>query len=335
VRSADAYADHYQPEFKLATEAQWTRLPTTVGLRSEVNDISAGVYDFRVCTVDSLGRRSMFGQARAEITGLGARPAAPTGVSLQVAGGTAILSLDQHAELDVLRGGRILVRHTEATSSQSWEESLSIGNQESYPGDSVVIFLPLKPGSYLVKARDAIGLESENFATAVTKQASVLAFTQLATPLQEDNTYPGTHTDTVVTGSALLLDTSGGAVLPSGSYAFDTGFDFGSVKRARITGQIEAVVFNANDLIDSRTDPIDDWPSFDGTTGIGSLGDAWLEARETDDDPAGAPTWSAWKRVDAAEFECRGMEFRVQMRSFDPTYNTQVDILRVKAEEVL
>jgi len=229
----------------------------------------------------------------------------------------------------------MLVRHTEATSSQSWEESLSIGNQESYPGDSVVVFLPLKPGSYLVKARDSTGQESASFAAAVTKQASVLAFTALATPLQEDNTYPGTHTNTVVTGSALLLDTSGGAVLPSGSYAFVTGFDFGSVKRARITGRIEAVVFNANDLIDSRTDPIDNWLSFDGSTGIGSLGDAWLETRETDDDPAGAPTWSAWKRVDAAEFECRGMQFRLQMRSFDPTYNTQVDILRVKAEEVL
>ena len=335
VRSPDAYADHYQPEYKLATNAQWTRLPTTVDLRSDVNDISAGEYDFRVCTVDGFGRRSIFSQTRAEITGLGARPAAPTGVSIQIAGATAILSLDHHAELDVLRGGRMLVRHTEATSSQSWEESLSIGNQESYPGDSVVVFLPLKPGSYLVKARDSTGQESASFAAAVTKQASVLAFTALATPLQEDNTYPGTHTNTVVTGSALLLDTSGGAVLPSGSYAFVTGFDFGSVKRARITGRIEAVVFNANDLIDSRTDPIDNWLSFDGSTGIGSLGDAWLETRETDDDPAGAPTWSAWKRVDAAEFECRGMQFRLQMRSFDPTYNTQVDILRVKAEEVL
>ena len=579
--TTDAYVTHYEPEYKLAADGEWKRISTTGLTSATVEDIAPGTYDFRVRALDDIGRSSGYSQTRKEVVGLGAEPAAPTGLSLQVAGGTAILSFDQHPELDVLRGGRILVRHTEATTAQSWEESLSIGNPESYPGDAVIVFLPLKPGSYLVKARDSTGQESASFATAVTKQASVLTFAQLATPLQEDSTFPGTHDNTVETSGALLLATPGtpefesdfttnwtddgfseqakvpgsratcvtvdgkecvrlhtevgdtdvagsgtaerndlttsqawtdgyagveqwwehsiwfpddfvqppesdetippgvwhwcapfgfhqtgdamqsnfhmivypatatsgdrptglhleyaygdpeaptivrvpiqegaitknmwyrfvyhikwasdgtgilqawvnetqyidysgptlysgqgvyfklgnyhsamgsassiihtgvirdndpisvsgeassGAVRPSGVYTFSAGFDFTTVSRARITGQIEAIVFNIDDLIDSRTDPIDSWPSIDGDVGTGSLGDAWLEARETDDNPAGTPTWSAWKRLDSTEVECRGMQFRLQMRSFDPTYNIQVDILRVKAEEVV
>ena len=332
-KSVDAYVLHYQPEYKLASVLSWTRLPATVDPAASVEDMAPGTYDFRVRAVDELGRSSGYSQTRKEIFGLAAVPPAPEGASLQVAGGTAILTFERHPDLDVLRGGRILVRHTEATSGQSWEESISIGNQESYPGDSVVVFLPLKAGSYLVKARDSTGQESEDFAAVVTKQASVLTFASLATPLQEDDTFPGTHDDTVEDGGVLLLDTSGGAVLPSGVYEFSAGFDFTTVSRARITGQIETIVFNIADLIDSRTDPIDSWLSIDGDVGTGSLGDAWLEARETDD-PGGSPTWSEWKRVDAAEFECRALEFRLQMRSYDPTYNIQVNVLRVKAEEV-
>jgi hypothetical protein len=124
-------------------------------------------------------------------------------------------------------------------------------------------------------------------------------------------------------------------VSPSGTYTFSVGFDFGVVQRARITGQLEAAVYNANDLIDSRLDNIDSWPDFDGTSGIGSGADCWLECRHTDDDPAGSPAWTEWKRLDAAEFECRGMQFRLQMVSDDSTINLQVDVLRVKADEVL
>jgi hypothetical protein len=333
--SEDLYVVRYEIEYKLAADLAWISLPLSREPVAVLLDVAAGVYDFRARAVTSLGRRSVYSQTRQEIVGLGEPPAAPSGVSLQIAGGNAIITLEQHEALDVRRGGRILVRHTEATTGQLWEESSSIGNQASWPGDSVVIFLPLKPGSYLLKALDAGGNESTTWTTVVTKQASVLGFTTLATTIQEDNTFPGSHSDTQVVTSTLRLTEPSSVVSPSGTYTFSAGFDFTTVKRARITGQIEAVVFNAFDLIDSRTDDIDSWTDFDGATGIGSSADVWLEARKTDDNPAGSPTWTAWERLDASEVTCRGMQFRLQMRSFDPTINILVDVLRVKSDEVL
>jgi hypothetical protein len=123
-------------------------------------------------------------------------------------------------------------------------------------------------------------------------------------------------------------------VSPAGTYQFGAGFDFGLVRRARITGQIEAVVFSVLDLIDGRLDPIDDWLNFDNTTGLGSGADVWLETREADQDPGGSPQWSVWKRLDAGEYNCRAMQFRLQMESMDPTINVQVDVLRVKADAI-
>jgi hypothetical protein len=335
VAAADASVEFYQVEYRPVGAAAFAVQPQTEDTTYEIFDIAPGHYDFRVKAISEIGVSSAYSTAsNVEIFGLGARPAAPTGVSAQPMGGLAVITLDQHAELDVLRGGRILVRHSEASASQSWEESVSVGNQESWPGDSVVIFVPLKPGSYLLKARDSSGQESEGFAAAVTKQASALTFTTLATTLQEDSTFTGTKTGCVLSGSVLELDTIAGAVIEEGLYEFAVGFDFSSVVHARITGQIEGVVSNVTDLIDSRTDNIDQWLSFDGNAGIGSGADAWIEARETDDDPAGAPTWSQWKRIDAAEFVCRGMQFRLQLRSFDPILNIGVDILRVKADTI-
>lgn len=332
--SSGSFVYQYQPEYRLVGATDYTLLPRTSGLTAEVLDVAPGRYDFRVKTINQAGAASSYASSlNQEIIGLSAVPATPTNVSLQISGGTAILTLDQHPELDVRRGGRILVRHTEATSSQSWESSLSIGNVDSYPGDSVLIALPLKAGSYLVKARDALDQESTGFATAVTKQASVLTFTTLATETEEP-TFSGTHTNTVVASSTLKLDVSGADVLASGSYAFAAGFNFGLIKRVRITGKLQASVYNVNALLDDRITNIDDWVDFDGTTGIGSVCDAWLEARETDTDPTGSPTWSAWKRVDSADFQCWGMQFRAQLRSTDAAYNVGITTLQVKAENI-
>jgi hypothetical protein len=331
--SPDAFVSSYQPEYRENSSAEWVVLPIQTSTSVEIFDLAPGIYDFRVRAFNHIGVASDYTTLTGhELLGIEGPPSTPTGLSLQIAGGTAIITLDQHPDLDVRMGGRILVRHTESLTNQAWEEAFSIGNFQGWPGDSVVIFLPLKPGSYLVKAEDLVGTESVDFAVITTKQASVLNYTQLATPLQEDPTFPGTKTNCEVISSTLRLTQPGGIVSPGATYQFAVGFDFGLVRRARITGQIEAATYSALDLIDSRVDPIDDWLNFDNTGGLGSGADVWLETREADQDPLGSPQWSVWKRLDAGEYTCRAMQFRLQMESYDPTINVQVDVLRVKAD---
>ncbi len=343
----------YQAEYRLVGAPDF-KIAAVVGgnvTSVDILDLAQGRYDFQVKAIN----RVLFSSAYAmllnkEIVGLGARPAAPTGLTLQASGGLAILKLDQHPEAAVRRGGRILVRHSESLSGATWEQSFSIGDANGYPGGSTIIVLPLKNGTYLVKAQNAAELQSASAASITTKQVTVLTFTSLTT-LQEDTAFTGTHVNTVTIDGLLKLNSSGlwddivdfdslasvdsiGGIASSGTYTFSAGSDLGTVKRVRVTGVIEGLTVNALDLIDSRTANIDDWLDFDGTAGGGSV-DAWLEVRHTDDDPLGTPVWSEWKRLDASEFQARALDKpRLQLRSTDPAYNCHITKLRVKLEPV-
>jgi len=53
------------------------------------------------------------------------------------------------------------------------------------------------------------------------------------------------------------IDGFGGtSAITSGEYLFDTGFDFTTVKRVRLTTRVLAGVFAVSDVIDTWTDPI-------------------------------------------------------------------------------
>jgi len=350
--SENGFAALYQLEHKLSADSIWTVYPRTENTTFDVLDVAPGVYDFRVKVVSALGVSSAYAtSSNVTITGLAAVPSAPAGLGLQAAGGLAILTLDQSADLDVRRGGRVLVRHCAALSGATWPESFSIGNPDGYAGDSTIIALPLKEGTYLVKFRDSSGIESAAAASISTRQVSVLAYSPLST-LVEQTAFSGTHSNTVTTGGILKLDGAGsfdsipdvdaaavideyGGVVASGTYTFAAGVDLGSVKSVRLTGLIEGTTSNVNDLFDSRLESLDDWLSFDGDTGGGEV-DAWIEVRETDDAPVGSPSpaWGTWKRLDAAEVNARGIEARLRMVSYDTAYNCEVRTLELAAEEL-
>ena len=169
--------------------------------------------------------------------------------------------------------------------------------------------------------------------------------------LDEAPSFGGTHIGTVVVGGDLKLDgldlidswpdidaisdwDSEGGILLSGTYLFQFGFDFGVVKKMRLTTRITGQSFNVLNLIDDRTDPIDQWEDFDGLEQ--GAADIRVETRHTDDDPGGgSPAFSAWERLDSAEFEARGFEFRALLTTNDPAINIQVTQLGIDAEEVV
>jgi hypothetical protein len=170
--------------------------------------------------------------------------------------------------------------------------------------------------------------------------------------VQEDDDFLGTHSSTYVDGVDLQLgsdtlfdaatgnfdDAAGlfdyfGGVAAAGTYDFAAGMDLGVVSRVRLTSLIAASAVNVSTSFDETAGLFDDAAGlFDGTEGAPV--DAWVEARETDDDPAGTPTWSAWKRLDAAEFVARGFDFRARLTSGDLNYTIKITQLRVAAEQI-
>jgi hypothetical protein len=309
-------------------------------------DLANGVYDFRVRAV-TVAAEGQWANLRFSVGGLLAQPpGAVTGLNLQAIGGFAWLGWDRHPELDVRIGGRFEIRHTPSTSSPSWAGATSLG--PALNGEATYAPVPLRAGTYFIRAVDA-GNNYGAVASIQSIQATALAFANVAS-VQEDSGFLGAKTDTLATGGVLKLDNNGnwdtaasvdaipdvdamGLTKASGSYAFSGGIDLGTVKPIRLSAHILASVASFGTNIDQRVSDIDDWGAIDGV--FGGEADAWVEARRTNDNPSGSPTWSAWQRLDSGEFNARAFQFRAQLRSYQPEYNIEVTQLRVAADEVV
>ena len=344
AQSSSYGAIKYQFEWRLAGHSAWSVMPADAEPRAELLDVAGGFYDIRVKLISALGLHGPYAtRSNVEIVGLAGVPADIAGLGIQAAGGLAILTWALHPDLDVRIGGKIRVRHAASMAGATWETSVSIG--EAVSGNTTVAVLPLKEGTYLVKAEDSSGILSAVAAAISTKQASALAWSPL-TSVQEDDDFTGAHASTFVGSLMLQLRGTGliddapdfdsivsldyyGGVAASGTYDFAAGMDLGSVQRVRLTSTLAAEIVSVNDLIDSRAALVDTWADFDGTAGASA--DAWVEVREADDDPAGTPTWSDWRRLDSAEFQARAFDFRCILTSADPAYTIRINQLRVAA----
>lgn len=333
----DGFVIEYVPEYKLAAATNWTVLAKVPVVQDADNyqldilDIAPGTYVFRVKARNFAGRESAYAtSASKEIFGLGAKPAAITSLSLQALGGVALIGWDRHPDLDVRVGGQIRIRHTNKTAGYAWNDGVELPGPK-IAGSATHAILPLVAGTYMVKAVDSGGNESDTLASATTAAATIFSFSTLST-VTEDPTFGGTKSSLTVASSTLKLDTSGGAVLSSGTYNFAAGIDLGSVKKVRLQAILAASVENVNTTVDSRTASIDDWADFDGSTGTSAQVDLYY--RSTPDDPAGTPTWSGWSRFVVTDAEARGFEFKAEFTSSDPAYNINVTALSVSAQEI-
>ena len=344
----DIYTAEYQLEFKLSTDSDWTVVGRTPDTTWTISDIEPGIYDFRVKTFNELGVSSAYAtNASREILGLGVPPTQPQGLTVSAVGGLAVLRWDRAGDLDVVIGGKVEFRHSSSQIGASWSQSVSIGN--AVAGSETVAVLPLKAGSYLAKTVDSSGIKSASAAVVSTRAARVLAFANLDS-LAEHPNFAGTHNATGVESGKLRLggiahidtwsdvnaiaswDFEGG-VAASGTFDFAAGLDLGSVKRARLETGIAAIIVNTLDLIDDRIVFADTWDDFDGANSGAADAQVWV--RETDDDPAGAPNWSAWQRLDSAEFEARAFDFQARLSSEDGTHNIEISVLTVAADETV
>ena len=355
-QSPDAFVQSggwYVAEYKLSADSIWTKLPrlddgaTTV----EILDIDPGTYDFRVWAFQWTGAKSALAPTitSRQIAGLSALPSAPTNLSIVAAGGLAIVRLDKTPDLDVEIGGAIVFRHSALLTGATWADAVSIADPQ--PGNLAVAILPLKAGTYLAKFVDSGGRYSATAASFVQTQSSVHSFSTLAGgSLVEHPGFTGSKTNCGVIGGELKLGGAGlfsaipllsavpsvvywGGVNPSGIYLFSGPMDLGSVKRCRLTVSVTSRVVNIFDLIGSRTTSISTWSSFGGAV-AGEEADAHVEVRSTQTDPAGAPTWTAWTRLDSGEFQAWGFQFRQMLRSDDSSFDIEIPALAVVAEGV-
>ena len=340
----------FQPEYQLVGASSWIQLPKQTANTIVLNDITPGTYNFRVKAYNFINAPSLYATTtNVSVTGLTPTPNNITGLSLQAISSLASLHWDQSTDQDVLNGGTILVRHTpDDISIADWSTTVSI--IPAVAGIANHAVAPLKAGTYMLKARNSNGLVSPTPAMIATKNATVLAYSNIGS-VTESPTFSGTCSNCVKTANESFLKLVGtgdfdaipdfdlissidayGGVAASGTYTFAAGIDLGSVLNHHLVTTLAILAVNVLDNLDARAGNVDSWADWDQTPG--GLVDAWIEERHTDTDPAGSPTWTAWNRLVTGDFTCRAFQFRLQMTSADTTVNIHVSSLGVTAQSI-
>lgn len=293
-----------------------------------------------------------------------------TGLSLTVLNGFANLTWDAATDLDVRNGGQARIRHTTDLVQPSWGSAIDIGGYVSGAANSAQ--LPLLSGVYLAKWIDSTGHESPAATMVITTAPSLDSLNVVATVTEHpafagakenivrDPALNGIKLigngliddqglsdasglwdgqgaidglgpiDTVVgVGGWGLIDSLGG-IVDTGTYQFASAFDLGTVEKSRLTATIDAISFDTGDLIDFRYDQIDVWESIDGDRISDTA--VSLYVRTTNDDPAGAPTWSEWQRFSMGDYEARAFQWKVVMESASANHNVVVTGLTVNVD---
>jgi len=320
----------------------------------EILDTMPGVYTVRVYSLSAALLPSVQpAQLTKPTLGKTAPPVAVTGLSLiPIDDASAVISWDRSTELDVLLGGKVLIRHNVASTGALWEESQEIVSAAA--GSQTQKQVPLLAGTYLVKFEDDGGRRSATAATAAVQlpapQPRLLV--QSYREDQETPPFSGNLTDMIysteldglilATGDPVdtfatdgdwdalgTIDAVSGSA-GSGEYEFGSTFDLGGVFDLDMRRYFVTRSYLPGDLIDDNASLLDSWSSFDGT--LLDYVNAALYVRSTNDDPGASPTWTTWREFANAITRGRAFQFKAVATSTNSAQNIVIDELGCELE---
>ena len=117
-----------------------------------------------------------------EIYGKLAAPNDVTNFIMVAQGDKAYMSWNPVIDLDVINGGYYWIRHTSATSNVTWAGSTNVTKTVS--GNTSSVYVPLLSGTYLIKALDSSGNESETASLITSNVADILDLNAVYTSTQ-------------------------------------------------------------------------------------------------------------------------------------------------------
>lgn len=339
---ADVNVLDYEIEFKKYSEPHFLTRIFSVNLRAEILDITAGKYDFRLRARNNLNIYSDYTSVKtATVYGLTSIPGNVTGFSVRPFNGVAICKWDKTTDLDVKIGGDVEIRFCPLLTGASWEQSIVLPDGE-YNGDATTATVSLASGTYYIKFIDSTGNYSATPASFVVTESLISSWNVLATSVQHP-LFTGLKTGCVMAegvlkldGMALIddigpIDSAGyidslGGLYSTGVYEFDAVMDLLTIATRRFHAHIKAYSYNASDLIDTRTDPIDSWADIDGE--VINDTSATVFASVSND----GITYSNWMPFMVADFNCRYAKFKVELINADATHNIDLSELSVTAK---
>lgn len=222
---------------------------------------------------------------------------------------TAFFKWDQNADIDL---SHYIIKYANIFTGATWETALTLENYVAHNRISI----PFSPGTYMVKAVDKSGNESESETTIITYDpGTVRNAVEVVDDFNDSPALSGT-TDNVTTTATEIFLTDPDNI---GYYYMAETIDMGAIYPAFVSAALSAggVSLDSppgnNNVFD-----MDDIFTEEDLFGIGT--GAWsveVQYAMTDDDPASSPvTWTDWAALEAGTQEFRGMKFRLKLTSY-------------------
>lgn len=310
-------------------------------------DLEPGLYIFFVKAVNNIQSESEKSQNTISIIGVSAAPADMENFSLNMIHNNATLSWNLSADLQVRAGGKIIVKFSPLLVGASWATAFNI--LASLSGIAQGVTVPALTGTYLIKAEDFNGQQSENASIIISDVANIVRMNAVANSTQE-TAFSGAKVNMEVVSNTLRLsgvtlfdsapglfdDTAGlfdnaGGTNTSGEYFFDTPIDIGRVVTSRVSADIEAIIVDQTDTFDERQGLFDDQAAFfdGGDEDVISLE---IFIRTTDDDPSGSPVFTDFRRFVSGDYNARGYDFKIVVTSKNSAFNIIISKLQVNVD---
>ena len=325
----------YQVSYRFVTGADDSDNFTTQIVHStdiEIMDSKAGFYDIEITAFNANGKVS--NQTLEEtITTIG-----KTGIPENVSNLTiepiseqfARIQFNQTTSLDVLHGGRVYIRHTDKTGVQATFQS-SQDIIEAVAGSTNSVIVPALAGTYLVKFQDDGGNFSDQEAKVELTLVDILDSITVKTDREDLDTPPYNNTTSSLFTNTTFDSTKGGLTLTNpatnaeGTYDFKDTLDLGGVFSLVLKRHFSGEGFYVSDLFDNRTELIDTWTDFDGSTA--NEANAKIAVRTTTAAPSGSSyansdfTGKPFNDFSNGTFKGRGFQFRITLKTNDVAQN--------------
>jgi sulfur carrier protein ThiS len=259
-------------------------------------------YEIQARALSVFGVPSAWSPSRSEtVLGEDELPADVTGFTANIVGFEAHLSWNPVFDIDL---SHYRIRWSPDKQGATWNTSIDVVLRAS--GTSATV--PAQVGAYLIKAVDFAGNESANAGVVITSIAKLSGLNVVSILEEPDSpgvwlgTMSGVVYDATING--LRLSGTIGDLSESGYYTANGYVDLLGVFTSRVTGNLTV---SGQDL---SLDLYELGDLYEAGNLYGAGEDTFraaIDISTTDDDPAGTPTWSAWKRLIVGDYSAQGL----------------------------
>lgn len=301
----------------------WKFFKTTADVAITMDAVKQSTYSFRVRTLSPLGIASTWQLLEnIQFFGITKKPAAVTNFNMNAVGDQAYLTWKAVSDPTI---ARYVVKAQNVVTGALWGSGIVV--LDNIPASSSHVYVPLRYGTYMIKAVSIADVESDVAALVISDVAGINNFNATETIVAEP-TFAGTKTNCAVVSNSLNTTAVGGLYPAEATYELSTLVDLGEIYTNRVTPTITAAGQRA-------TYTMNTWGFLSQVESLdGGVGNSWsvvVEYATTKVAPATATTgdWSEWKPLIVGDSTARGYKFRLRLLSYDTSVQVRVGAFKI------